>query len=248
MMKLFKISLSFILFTVIFQTESRGQNNSLYLGEVKKIITDMKNTRNMAYMYSLSAEYPNGQEDRLKGEIYLGNDDKFMYNSNSAFTMIYSTDWYYNANHRDKTIALVNINKHLHKDYKDGIEKDMFENNALIVYLDSVVMKYGTIKSLRKDNDTVRMELGFPTKMPIRNIRFVYDEKNKVMVSYSTNTFQPWKNNEFGKDKGVRKTITCWNFRKTENNRKYKTEYFFAIKKNKALLKKYKKYTLTSKL
>lgn len=224
-----------------------GQRSNTSSYDVKKIMQEMKSSRNMSYKYSMTAEYPNGEKDHVDGTAYMGNDNKLMYNDNDAMTTIYDGNWYYRADHREKTIALLNVSKYLTDSYRKALEKDMFENNALGIYLDSVIVKYGKVKKMTRTGDTMFLELRFPANMYITDIDIVFNEKTKMMVRYVTRTFQPWKGREYGSGKGTSQVISCQDFRKAESGA-YSIERFFKVSENKVILRKYNKYTLTSKL
>lgn len=225
-----------------------AQRNGPYAGELVKVTSALKQMHNVRYEYLLTAAYPNGQTDRLKGEVFVANDRKLFYNNNDAFTMLYTEAWFYKADHREKAIALVNLDKHLRKDFKQQMEKDLFAQNSVSIYLDSLVQRYATVKGLKKSGDTVRMELVFPANMQIKTISLEFNEKEKILISYTMRVFQSWHNDEFGKDKGTTEVVTCKNFKIISDNKAFGTDKFFVIKKNKVTLKKYGSYNLTSKL
>lgn len=219
-----------------------------YHGELLSLSEAMKNARNLSYSYSFDAEFPNGQRDKLSGKMYMGNDDKVLLNDNDAFTMLYNSTWYYKADHREKTVTIVNVAKHLNRDYKSTLESDVFQNGSLTIYLDSIICKYGTIQHISRNGDTVSMELGFPQRVPIRSIEMVYNEKAKMMIQYEVKTFQAYRSFDLGKDKGTSKVIRCSGFKRIDNNKAYKTDNLFKVTGDKVVLKKYKKYKLNTKL
>jgi len=225
-----------------------GQKNTPYLGEVLKMINMVKTMNNVRYQYQLRAQFPDETTDQVEGEVYLANDRKFFYNSNDAFTLIYSDSWYYNADHRKKKVEIYNLNKHLTKEYRSSIEKEIFGKDMLNLYLDSVILKYAHVKELKKNGDTVNLQIEFTDKMPLKSCRVVYNETDKDLISYSIRTFQPWKGKEYGKNKGTTKEITCYNFKKAEEGKKYATANFFSVEKGTVVLRKYRKYDLNVKL
>lgn len=219
-----------------------------YHGELLGLSQAMKNARNLSYAYSFDADFPNGQHDKLSGKMYMGSDDRVLLNDNDAFTMLYNDTWFYKADHREKTVTIVNVGKHLNKDYKAALESDVFQNGSLTIYLDSIICKYGTIQHIRRDGDTVSMELGFPQQVPIRSIEMVYNEKAKMMIGYVIKTFQAYRSFDLQKNKGTTKIIRCSNFKHIDNSKVYKTDNLFKITGDRVILKKYKKYKLNTKL
>ncbi len=224
-----------------------AQNNGPYSGELRGILEEMKDTKNMMYEYTLTAKYPNDQTDRMEGVACIVNDSKLMYNGSNAMTVIYDGRWFYRANHREHYVSIVNVNKHLNKSYKVALEKDLFENNSLKMYLDSVIFQYGTVNKLKVVNDTLFMEIKFPKQMMLKSIDLVFDRKEKRMVRFATSTYKKWKNDAYGKNKGTTQRIECYNFRKADNSL-YKMSNFFTVNNDKAILKKYTEYKLNSKL
>ena len=243
-----KNHVSGILLMLVCSYSLKAQTNHSYAGEVKKMVAIAKECHNMAYQFSLKAEFPNGQEDRAVGEVYAGDKDKIMYNSNTAFVMLYTDKWYYKADHRDKTVTIVNLTKHLNKDYKKGIESDYFSGNMLNYYLDSIIVRFANVKSLKKSDDVVTLDMTFIEQFPIKEMTVEYDEKNRLLKSYYSKAFQKWATNEFGKNKGTTKILICKDFRKVTNSKGYTPEDFFALQKQKVVLKKYKNYKLSTQL
>ena len=215
--------------------------------EVKRIMEEMKATNNVGYDYSMSALYPNDQKDQIKGEVIIDNGNKFLYNNCDAFTMIYSSHWFYKADHRKKTVTIVNLDREYKNELKEGVEKDVFQNASLITFIDSVLFKFATIKSFNKNWNILRAELAFPKGMSIRNINLVYNDKKKALVSYSMNTFQPTGQKK-NKTEGISESVSCSNFKQTGKKKNHRTDDYFSFNKGQITLKKYNKYKLYTKL
>jgi len=245
----FRIFVSCFLFVVnCLPANAYGQNNGPYAGEMRKVSAFVKDANNMSYRYTLLAEFPNGEKDRLSGTSYVGKDEKLMYNDNTQFTLLYTGKWYFKADHKEKTVTIVSLEKNLNKEYKERIEHDIFGGGTLSYYFDSVLLKYATVRSLKKSGDSVDMELGFRPESPIKSIRMAYDAKEKILTGYRIQTYEPWPTNEYGREKGTKQTIICDGFRKVKDNKEYKPDNFFTVKGKIAVLKKYKKYKLNTKI
>jgi hypothetical protein len=223
-----------------------GQGTSQEMDKVRLIMEEIKNTDLVSYSYSLNVRYPNNQKDHIKGEAYIDTKDKILYNECDAFTMIYSGHWYYRADHRKKSTSIINLDKEYSDEAKNGIEKDIFKNGALVTFIDSVVLKTAILKQYKKQKDTVRIELAFKSGI-MNNISIAYNEKSKSLISYTVNTFQPVKSIG-NKTEGISQTISCNNFRKKPNKNKYKLDNFFVLKNGKMVVNKYSNYPLYTKL
>lgn len=222
--------------------------HSPYAGEMRKISAIIKNTKDISYKFYMTGEFPNGDRDKLSGTVYIGTKDKLIYNSNDAFTLVYNDKWFYKADHLKKEVTIVNVQKHVTKEERKGMTHDFLEGGMINYYFDSVVMQYATVRKLKRDEDTVRIELTFPYESSVKSLQMSYNDKARQLTSYRLYLFEPWPTSEFGKDKGTNETIVCWDFKKEDNIAEYKPEYFFSVKNNKATLKKFETYTLNTKL
>jgi hypothetical protein len=224
-----------------------GQNKNKGLNELKLIANELKTIKNMSYRYSLSAHYQNSDTDQVKGLVYVNNDKKLLFNDNNAFLVIYSSHWFYKADHRNKVVTILDLEKEKNRELKKSVEKDVFGNGAIATFIDSVVMKKGILKNFKEYNDTIQIEMGFPAWMNVKSISFIYDRKNQLFASYVIRTVYasgPSKGNT-----GDRiEVMTCNDFSRNNDKRKYKESNYFSNGKNGLALKKYKKYKLISNL
>jgi len=239
-----KISLKYSwLILLVFPLVSFGQHTSKTFGDVKKIADELKNIKGVAYKYDMKASYPNGQEDHLSGEVFVDENNQLLYNNSAAATMIYAQKWYYKADHRKKTVTVIDLDKAYSACDKKKMSDMVFKNGALITFIDSVVLKSATIKKYENANDTVKVELTFPKQAQLRDISMVYDVKSKMFVSYRISVFHATG----AEDEGVLQVISCSGFRKPDDIQKYKQDNFFTIKSGKVVLKKFNKYKLFAK-
>lgn len=240
--------LAFTVFLCLSIHHSYGQLHGAYAGEIRKVSELIKGYDAVCYRYSLSAEYPNGQHQKLNGISYMSGNEKVLCNVNEINTIVYNSKWYYRADHKTKNIVIVDLNKHLNKGYKSDMETDLFAGRSLRYYLDSVVLKYANVKTLKNHGDTVDIEMGFSANSQIKDIVVTYNSKSNTLISYKIRTFQPWPTNDFGKNKGISQTMYCRDFRKIGSKDEYCPASYFVIKGQKVVLKKYKDYKINSKI
>ncbi len=225
-----------------------GQGNADGTAALKRVMNTIKNTQNISYKYDLSVLYPNGQSDRMKGDLFIDNIGMIMYNSSNYSTILYTGKWTYKADHSTKEITLVDNEKHLSKENKMQTEKEIFQNVTASIFIDSVILRKAIVKKYLNSNDTTFIEVGFPDEMFIKSIILKFNDREGKLISYNMITFRPWEDNTFGKNKGTRNTINCSNFIKGIEKNAYKTDKFFLIENGKVILKKYANYKVIAKI
>ncbi len=215
---------------------------------LKNILASLKEVRRIRYEYTVSMTYPDHSKQKLNGQVYIDNNRKEMYNDNDLQTMIYTGKWSYTADHTEKQVVIINNEKHLSNDYRNEMEKQMFQNNSLSIFLDSIVMKRAKVKSYNKSHDTISIELSFPANYAIRSIRLSYDDNHKKIIGYSTIMFYPLEGSARGQNLGTTNNITCSHFSDADAGSEYCIDNFFVLSNSKLTLKKYNSYKLSSKL
>jgi outer membrane lipoprotein-sorting protein len=214
--------------------------------DLRNLVSDFKSLKNVSYDYEMEIKFPDGTHDRMKGNIYINNDDLLYFNDCDAFIMMYTEHWFYKADHRKKRLTLVNLDKNYNKKLKKATEKDIFQNGAVANFLDSVLLKTASIKKVKREKDTLEIAFDFPKKSLIRALNIAYDWKNHLLVRYEMTVKQPLQRTPKG-IQVMETRIKCNDFRKS-----YKTKYnendFFSYKNGKPELKKYNNYKFSSKM
>ena len=224
------------------------QGQSIDTNQVlKDIATEMKGIQKMSYAYDEQVAFPNGEKDNLKGTVSVDNEKRYMFNDCDAFTLLYTGKYFYRADHRKKTLSIVDLKKEDSKKLKKETEKEMFENGALNVFLDSVLLKKAIVKNFSKIGDSsIKLELVFPPAIPIQNLTLTYNRITKTLVSYNMHMFQP-VSKKAGQAIGVKITMNAYDFNKLDNNFKNEQDKFFTFTKGKLEVKKYNNYKLIRK-
>jgi hypothetical protein len=213
--------------------------------EVKAIFDELKTTKELFYAYTMNIQYPNKHTSHLKGEVYINDEAKLLYNDCEAFTMIYSGNWFYKADHKKKTVTIVNLEKSTNKAQRTQKEDQIFKNGGVINFIDSVLFKYASVTSYSRVYDTIKIELGC-RQGPVKQITLDYDDRNKLIIDYRIVVFQPMekKNEEVV---GITQEMRCENFKRGNDKKKYEKDIFFEVSKERIILKKFSDYKLFSK-
>lgn len=215
---------------------------------VHRVLGELKTMQQVSYSYEMSVSFPDGTRQKLKGQVHMNNKEKEMYNDNDLQTVIYTSRWSYKANHSDKEVVIVNNEKHLSKNYRAEMERQMFQNTALGFFLDSIVMRSALVKRYEKKHDTIDIDLSFPEEYAVKGMHFSYDDGKKQLISYSMMTYESDKGYYTGKDNtGTSHNIKCSGFN-TADTKQFRTDNYFLVSNNKVTLKKYTGYKVNSKL
>lgn len=213
---------------------------------LRKLISDLKDADNMTYKYVMSAKFPNGSSDRVEGKIYLDLGNKFYYNDCNAFTMLYSEQWFYKADHINKTIEIIDLTKEKDKQLRKKREENIFKKGALSTFLDSVMLKKGILKQMGYEGNVLKIAIRFPKTISIKAMSIDYDTLNDLPVNFNMTLRQ-----QVSTSVGTEITdmnVNCSNFQKENDKSLYREDMFFLYTKNKLSLKKYENYKLLPKI
>jgi hypothetical protein len=214
---------------------------------LKQLIEDVKQLKNLSYDYKMDVEFPNGDKDHLQGMTYLNTDDKFYYNDCPAFTMIYSDKWFYKADHKNKTLTVIDLEKEENKKVKSGREKEIFKNGALNTFLDSFLMKRAIVKNFKQEGDTYDIQLGFKGSTNVKMLRVVYNNVNGLLISCEMLISEPWQKTA-NTIRSMQLKVKYDNFKKVVDKSMFSEAVFFSCDHRKLELKKYDNYKLTKKI
>jgi hypothetical protein len=217
---------------------------------VKEMFYQLKGMKQYGYKYSLVEKFPDGTTDQTQGELFMNTDTKTMFTNGDVSTTLLTDSWYLMADHHHKTIMIANINKKSEEHLKKQVAELIFGNSVYVDgYVDSAILPLGIIKNFRQTGDTVRCTITFPAQLQIKSIDLVYDYTHKMPVSYAVKMFYPWdiKDKRY-KEKGITKILSCYDYKKDIDKSKYDVHNYFIVSNGKAILKKYKGYTLKTDL
>lgn len=109
------------------------------------------------------------------------------------------------------------------------------------------MLKTGRLKSYRQEGGIVHATLWFPKSELVQLLDVVYDGMSKLPIGYEMTVAHPWQKTPKGMQV-VETKIKCSSFRKISDKSPCDESNFFSYNKGKIVLKKYKEYTLYSKI
>jgi len=197
----------------------------------------------MEYDYTMEVHFPNGDKDFLKGKSYINIDDKIYYNDCKSFTIIYTKKWFYKADHRKKTLLIINLNKDVDKKIKKEAYNQIFKNGAINTFLDSFVLKSASIKKIKNEDSIHNVSLSFPGSSLVQKMDIEYNSTDNMLISYYMVVSQPWQRTPKG-IQSIEEKIKFDHFKKVTDKNIYNESNYFSYAKKKIELKKYKEYKL----
>lgn len=232
-----------LVFLSLVAFRSLGQNQD-QMAEVRKILGALKSTDGVLYDYSLSVSFPDNTMEKLSGTSYFSKQNAISYNESDILVSFYTRDWFYKADHHEKTVYVVNLSTKENRELKKSIEAQLFQNGSLNEFLDSMVFSKGRIKSFSSINDTTKVDMAFPPGNTVKGISFIFDCKGKNLIEYKMDLFFPTEQID-GRTIGSSQKIICRNFKDPDTKEKFRLENFFSVTKDgRILLKKYTDYRL----
>jgi hypothetical protein len=210
------------------------------------LVNSFKGLKNMGYSYEMASKFPNGDNDKIKGATYINNDDWIYYNDCDAFLMLYTRRYFYKADHRKRIVTFLDMDKGYNKKQRSATEKAIFQNGAVITFLDSIVLKTATVKKLTREGNVVEASLEFPKKALVKKFNITFDYTSNLPVNYEMTVYHPFQNTPKGVQV-IESTIRCNDFKK-EGKNQFSENEIFSYKKGKLELKKYTNYRLSTKM
>ncbi len=238
--KLITLSLSFLSLHSAAQVISKE--------EIREVYSNILNKNVVQYKYTLDISYPNSNKEKLEGFAYNNKVQHFSMNTSKSHAYIYSKDWYIKANHVNKTVAVINLHKRYSKEYKAGLEDELFNSKILGAYTDSFIMKHGYVANSKINADTVSVKMGFKDDIIIDYINLVYLKSDKKLLRYEMKISMPENDIQPGKKLSYIHEIKCTDFRYETDLEIEDIGQYFTINNGSVELKKYKNYKLYSKL
>ncbi len=229
---------------LFFPILSTGQDTKMQLQEAVK---SLKGLKDVSYYYVRTIEYPNGDKDTVKGTLYLDNTRYVLLDDCDAYTMIRTRKWAYSANHRLKSLDIIDLDKSPDRQLKRETERKIFLCGAMNEFIDSIIMKKATVAHYKEDASIIAVELSFPSNGIASSASLVLDKKSKLPLSYEITMFQPWQSSPKGMQ-SVEVRMICSRYRRINTNDKFDERKYFIIKGNKLELKKYNNYKLSAKI
>lgn len=219
------------------------------VNKLKLILKDIKTLENYGYDYLIHMQYPGGKSDKITGEMFARNRDKFMYNSSTIHTMLLTPDWFYRANHIDKTVTILDVQDHLSTEMKERMN-DVFNGFITGYFIDSVVLKHGRLRQYSENKDTVSLQLTLALNSPIKSIDLKYDFRNRIPVLIKVRSFYPTGDrSSAAPEEGITQTVYCTHYHKDKKeDAKIHPNSYFTIEGKKVQLKQYTNYKLISYL
>lgn len=214
--------------------------------QARNILKEAISAKDVSYSYTMIASYPNGQSGKLWGTMYLSSTKRQLVNDNNAYTMLYDSHWFYKADHETKIVTIVNLDKEYPADEKQRIEQDVFGKAVVMEFVDSLLFRFGRIKSYTARHDTLRFEFEISDDF-VKSLTLAYDNKHKCIVDYGFKTFSP-TDIEGETVNGIEQTVLCNHFRRGNKGVSRSASDFFDVKGGQVKLKKYTKYKVDTKL
>lgn len=216
--------------------------------KLKTILASVKSMENYGYDYLITMNFPDGNAEKIVGEMYARNKERMMYNSSSIHEMLLTADWFYRANHHDKTVTVVDLKTSLSKEAKERKE-DMFNGYITSYFIDSIVLRYGVLKNYKEQQDTIAFKLSFSlANTPLKSIELKFDYKNRIPILMKVTSFYPTGRGSATTPEGTWQTVTCTNYTLSRKGLQLDPSSYFTRDGKSIHLKKYTNYKISSYL
>lgn len=160
-----------------FSIQSYAQFESGKVAEVLRVLRDLDE---FSYNYKINIQFPDGQKDSIIGETFSSRQKGIVYSSSGLNTVLYNGDWYMNADHILKKVVVYPMNKRFNTGIADSIKTSIFQFSYYKEWMDSLVLKYGTVNGALVSKDRISYTITFQPNIPIRKIAVVFNLKKNM--------------------------------------------------------------------
>lgn len=206
------------------------------------VLEGLKNLDTYGYDYVMTVKHDNGDVNTLHGSMYTDSKQKVMYNISTAFDIVYTKQWFLRADHEQKTISVIDLNKQLSDSARQLLEAELFSNQLYAVVIDSVLKHALIPKYSRTDSEvTVTLLVAKASVTPIRRVEISYDVLKHLPKRMVFHNFYPSGIRNAYSRSNVSQVIDCSNY---TTHKDIDIQKYFTIKDGEVVLKKFKEYKL----
>jgi outer membrane lipoprotein-sorting protein len=217
---------------------------------LQNLSNDLRKITGAIYEYEMDAAFPNGKHSLLTGSTYLSTTDKIYYNDCNEFTMLYTGRWFYKADHKSRSVAIIDLSKEKNKAAYKLREKQIFSGGAMNAFLDSLVLKRSAVQQFDYNDSGYKIAFSFPPSSTVQTMTIAFDTVKRLPVSCEMSVHRPCEKTEKGMQM-MSVDIICKNFKRLNDNEKALLEernFFTTGKQKRIVLNKYTNYKITSKI
>lgn len=224
-----------------------GQVGEAQKKDALRILGDIVRLKSYSYKYESRVTFPNGRQDHFKGSSFVSEKLRSMYSQTDISTLLLTPAWYVQADHINKRVSVLNLAAYARKQGIKESEIDVFTKGATAAYLDTVMLQYAVVKSVKElDGRKVAIEFGFPARLYLQGVEIVYDKAHDIPVTMLIRAYQ--SQGGASKGKGTSTIVTCSGYIKEAPDKVFNADAFFRVSNGKVTMRQFKNYKLTTLL
>lgn len=196
----------------------------------------------VAYDYELLCSYPDSTKTELNGKLYKKNET--VLDENKEFTSFKNEHCYYKADHKNKIILYVDLDKIKSQiKNKPSIPTNSMAENYMLP--DSMILQYGTVQ-IQTVRNKVKIVIDYSPELTMRKSIIDFDKDKQMVSEFEVVVDVLYESNpETGNDTYAQTKVRGFNFSTKIDEQKIKEDYLFVHKNGKIVLKKFQNYKLT---
>jgi len=211
-------------------------------GSVDRFRKAARQVQVCAYTYRMELRYPDGRKQDMTGHVAVDMQAGQFYHQNDKQVILLTKDWYYYANHNEKTVTVAKVT---------GKDKpDIFNQASSAVpmvfemFMDSV-LKQGKLQQYTTANGKTTAAFDFAEGEQLRHFDLVLNDKNGLPESVGFVYRIPWGMNAQGsKPAFLEQQVTCTGYQYTRGALSFDTGKLFAENGKTIVLKENKTYKI----
>jgi hypothetical protein len=205
--------------------------------ELKEMKARLELVSMLTYDYTITRKMPDATVNSTKGKVIKTDD--FFSEVNSQQQVIQTKKWYYQVDHANKSIFIIDLVK-----VKNNVFKGKMTEKPEFLVPDSILLRYGKI-DIKKAGPMEKITISFTEGTAVEQVYIEYDSRKKIPVLFRMKTRMVADSDGWKQETGwIEQTMSINKFSYTANMKAGDIGEYFAFDNGKVRLKKYTGYKL----
>lgn len=210
--------------------------------ELLEAMGHIKSLRTYSFEGESRTRFPDGRTETLHSFVAMDARQRSLLYKDDHKLVVVNPKWAFKALHKQKKASVFDLKAYQKKHGTGHAEIDgLFDAQSLTQLVDSLLLKNATIKTYKRDGNQSTFVLAFPERSPLKEAVVVFDHRTQMPHSIRFRAYYAE-----GRAGGAEIESESRNYSKALPTGTFQTAPYFQVRGGKAVLERFKNYTLTT--